>query len=395
MLAKESGNMKNICVVTGTRAEYGLLKPLLKKIETFDDLVLKLVVTGMHLSPEFGLTYQEIERDGFEIDSRIEMLLSADTPGSILKSMGVELIGFADYFGRNSIDMLLLLGDRYEIFIAAAAALLYRIPVAHIHGGETTEGVMDEALRHSITKMSVLHFTATEEYRRRVIQLGEDPGHVYHVGSLGIENIKNMNLMSRKEIEEFTGLSFDKPTFMVTYHPVTLENFTAGEQMDNLLKALDCFEDCNIIFTKANSDTGGKVINELIDRYAAQNRARCAVFVSMGQLRYFSTLKYCCAVIGNSSSGIIEAPCFHIPTVNIGDRQKGRICAQSVISCQTDMEDIRAAVERALIWKCDGRLLEIKSPYDKCGTSDTIIELIRHFLQEKRSLKKHFYDLPV
>lgn len=385
--------MKNIGVVTGTRAEYGLLRPLIKKIDAAGNLTLTLIVTGMHLSPEFGLTYREIEADGFKIDKRIEMLLSSDTPGGVLKSMGLELITFADYLAEKNIDMIVLLGDRYESFVVAAAALFFGIPIAHIHGGESTEGAVDEALRHSITKMSAIHFAATEVYRRRIIQLGEQTDSVYNVGALGIENIKEMPLLNKKSIESFIGLTFETPVFMVTYHPVTMENFTAQKQMEDLLGALDHYQDCKIIFTKANSDVGGRIINQLIDNYATSHADRCAVFASMGQLRYFSALNYCSMVIGNSSSGIIEAPSFHIPTVNIGDRQKGRVCAKSVIHCGTDTKDIIEAIENAFGLIKSECLKHVDNPYEKKGTSDEMVFYIEKYLNNKVNKKKKFNDI--
>lgn len=385
--------MKNICIVTGTRAEYGLLRPLMKKIDEAEDFSLKIVVTGMHLSPEFGLTYQEIEADGFYIDERIEMLLSADTSGSILKSMGVEIIGFADYLNRNQIDMMILLGDRYEIFVAATAALFYGIPIAHIHGGETTEGAIDEALRHSITKMSTLHFASTEAHRRRIVQLGEQPDCVYNVGALGIENIKNLPLLEKNEVEDYLGFEMDCPVLMITFHPVTLEDFTAKQQMENLLCALDEFADCKIIFTKANSDAGGRIINQLIDKYVTTHSERCVAFTSMGQRRYFSVLKYCAMAVGNSSSGIIEVPSFHIPTVNIGDRQKGRICAESVIQSGTETKDIICAIQQAFLMKEKAK--KIENPYEKEGTVEVIINTIREYLKKGIDRKKHFYDMNI
>lgn len=385
--------MKNIGVVTGTRAEYGLLRPLIKKIDAAGNLTLTLIVTGMHLSPEFGLTYREIEADGFKIDKRIEMLLSSDTPGGVLKSMGLELITFADYLAEKNIDMIVLLGDRYESFVAAAAALFFGIPIAHIHGGESTEGAVDEALRHSITKMSAIHFAATEVYRRRIIQLGEQTDSVYNVGALGIENIKEMPLLNKKSIESFIGLTFETPVFMVTYHPVTMEKFTAQKQMEDLLGALDHYQDCKIIFTKANSDVGGRIINQLIDNYAASHADRCAVFASMGQQRYFSALNYCSMVIGNSSSGIIEAPSFHIPTVNIGDRQKGRVCAKSVIHCGTDTKDIIEAIENAFGLINSECLKHVDNPYEKKGTSDEMVFYIEKYLNKKVNKKKKFNDI--
>ena len=289
--------MKKICVVTGTRAEYGLLKPVIRKVYKRDDMELHLVVTGMHLSTEFGLTYQEIENDGFPIKAKIEMLLSSDTTVGITKSMGIALIGFADYFEMNRPDIVIILGDRYEMLMVASAAMIARIPIAHIHGGELTEGLIDEAIRHSITKMSHLHFTTTEAYRNRVIQLGEQPGTVYNVGSLGIENIKTVKLLDRASIENFLGLHFKATTIMVTYHPVTLENMTAEKQFSNILQVIDEHKELQVIFTKANSDTNGRIINQMIDEYTEMNKDRCVAFPSLGLTRYLSALQFCSAVV--------------------------------------------------------------------------------------------------
>ena len=318
--------MKKVCIVTGTRAEYGLLKPIISKVHNSKELNLQLVVTGMHLSTEFGLTYQEIEEDGYPITAKIEMLLSSDTAIGVTKSMGVALIGFADYFETHKPDIVIILGDRYEMLMAASAAMVARIPIAHIHGGELTEGLIDEAIRHSITKMSHLHFTATQEYRNRVIQMGEQPQNVYNVGALGVESIKSLPLMTKEALEGSLHFTFDKPTVMVTYHPVTLENMSSGQQFRNILDVVEKHIELKVIFTKANSDPFGRIINEMIDEFVGINRDRCAVFTSLGQLRYLSVLQFCVAVMGNSSSGIIEVPSFGIPTINIGDRQRGRVC---------------------------------------------------------------------
>ena len=312
--------MKKVCVITGTRAEYGLLKPLITKINNDSEMKLQLVVTGMHLSPEFGLTYKEIEQDGFEITERNEMLLSSDTPNGITKSIGLGMIGFADIFTRIKPDMVIILGDRYEALAAGTAAMVHRIPIAHIHGGELTEGVMDDSIRHAITKMSMLHFTAAEEYRKRVIQMGEEPDRVFYVGALGIENIKTQKLLSKSELAQSVGFSPDDSYIVVTFHPVTLEINTAGEQFDKLLGALDVYKEYYIIFTMANADTNGRIINQKIEEYVSRNKGRAVAFTSLGMMRYLSALKYCEMVIGNSSSGILEAPSFKIPTVNIGDR---------------------------------------------------------------------------
>lgn len=386
--------MKRIGIMTGTRAEYGLLKPLMQEINKDNDLELYLIVSGMHLSPEFGMTYQEIEEDGFEINAKVEMLLSSDSPAGISKSIGLGVIGFADEFQRADLDMLILLGDRYEALSAAICAMVMRIPIAHLHGGELTEGAIDEGIRHSITKMSYLHFTSTEQYRNRVIQLGENPERVFYVGALGVENIKKINLMTKEELERSIHFEIDENTVIVTYHPVTLENNTVEEQFLNLLEVLDRNPKIRMIFTKANADTNGRIVNELIDKYAAQNSERTCAFVSLGQKRYLSALKYCRIVIGNSSSGIIEAPSFGKPIINIGDRQKGRICADSVINCGYTQQEIQQAMETALTEEFENKASNCRNPYEKENTAANIISVIKDYLlNDKIKLKKGFYDI--
>lgn len=386
--------MKRIGIMTGTRAEYGLLKSLMQEINKDNDLELYLIVSGMHLSPEFGMTYQEIEEDGFEINAKVEMLLSSDSPAGISKSIGLGVIGFADEFQRSDLDMLILLGDRYEALSAAICAMVMRIPIAHLHGGEVTEGAIDEGIRHSITKMSYLHFTSTEQYRNRVIQLGENPERVFYVGALGVENIKKINLMTKEELERSIHFEIDENTVVVTYHPVTLENNTVEEQFLNLLKVLDRNPKIRMIFTKANADTNGRIVNELIDKYAAQNSERACAFMSLGQKRYLSALKYCRIVIGNSSSGIIEAPSFGKPIINIGDRQKGRICADSVINCGYTQQEIQQAMETALTEEFENKARNCRNPYEKENTAANIISVIKDYLlNDKIKLKKGFYDI--
>ena len=386
--------MKRIGIMTGTRAEYGLLKSLMQEINKDNDLELYLIVSGMHLSPEFGMTYKEIEGDGFQINAKVEMLLSSDSPAGISKSIGLGVIGFADEFQRADLDMLILLGDRYEALSAAICALVMRIPIAHLHGGELTEGAIDEGIRHSITKMSYLHFTSTEQYRNRVIQLGENPERVFYVGALGVENIKKINLMTKEELERSIHFEIDENTVIVTYHPVTLENNTVEEQFLNLLKVLDRNPKIRMIFTKANADTNGRIVNELIDKYAAQNSERACAFMSLGQKRYLSALKYCRIVIGNSSSGIIEAPSFGKPIINIGDRQKGRICADSVINCGYTQQEIQQAMETALTEEFENKARNCRNPYEKENTAANIISVIKDYLlNDKIKLKKGFYDI--
>lgn len=384
--------MKQICIVTGTRAEYGLLKPIINKVHQSDEMELQLVVTGMHLSTEFGLTYREIEDDGYPITAKIEMLLSSDTSVGVTKSMGVALLGFADYFEVYRPDIAIILGDRYEMLMAASAAMVSRIPIAHIHGGELTEGLIDEAIRHSITKMSHLHFTTTQEYRNRVIQMGEQPRNVYNVGALGVESIKSLPLMTKEDLESSLHFTLGGLTVMVTYHPVTLENMSSGQQFRNILDVIEKHKELKVIFTKANSDPHGRIINEMIDDFAGINSDRCAVFTSLGQLRYLSTLQFCIAVIGNSSSGIIEVPSFGIPTINIGDRQRGRVCADSVINCGNATEDIEKALNKAMSQEFREFIKKQKNPYEGTNTSNEILEVISEALEKGIEMKKEFYD---
>ncbi|EGK13930.1 UDP-N-acetylglucosamine 2-epimerase [Psychrobacter sanguinis] len=381
-----------VCVVTGTRAEYGLLYWLMKEIEADPDLELQLIVTGMHLSPEFGLTYKTIELD-FHINKKIEMLLSSDTPIGISKSMGLAQMSFAEAYDELRPDIVVVLGDRYEIFAATAAAMVSRIPIAHLHGGETTEGAFDEAIRHSITKMSHLHFTATDEYRKRVIQLGESPDRVFNVGGLGIENIKRLNLMSKNEFEKSINFELNTKNLLVTFHPVTLEDSTTEQQFKQLLSALDVLENTNLIFTKANSDTDGRIINNLIDEYVNHNPSKSVAFASLGQLRFLSALQFVDGVVGNSSSGLAEAPSFKIGTINIGDRQKGRIKSSSIIDTQPNRQDILNAINQLYSEAFQKTLLTSKNPYGEGCASLEIIKIIKN-TPLQNILKKRFYNLP-
>lgn len=385
---------RKICVITGTRAEYGLLYWLMRDIESADDMELQLVVTGMHLSPEFGLTYRQIEADGFTISRKVEMLLSSDTPVGITKSMGLAMSGFADAYAELEPDLVVVLGDRFEIFSAAAAATVARIPVAHLHGGETTEGAFDESFRHSITKMSHLHFVAAEEYRRRVVQLGEDPGRVHTVGALGIDNIKRLSLLSRDQLEDAIGFKLGKRNLLVTFHPVTLEQSTAQVQLKELLLALDRLEDTRIIFTKANADPDGRVINRMIDEYVEAHPSISIARDSLGQLNYLSAMQYIDGVVGNSSSGLIEAPTFKVGVVNIGDRQRGRLKAENVIDCVPERKDILAAMQRVFSREFKDGLVNTKNPYGDGGAAEKIIEVIRGYSLDD-ILKKSFFNLEV
>ncbi len=382
--------IKKICVITGSRAEFGLLKPLLIKIEEDKDLVLQLIVTGMHMDFTCGLTYREIENDGFFIDEKVEMNVSADTASGTCKSMGLGIIGLSDAYLRLTPDMVILLGDRYEIFMAAAAAMMHGIPIAHIHGGELTMGAFDDSIRHAVTKMSYLHFTSTEEYRRRVIQLGEEPSRVYNVGALGIEVMRGISVLSPGTLEKMLGISLNKPYILAAFHPVTLEKSAAPEhQIASLLETLDNFPEFSVIFTGSNGDAGGRTINNKVRDYV-KTRKDAFFFHSLGSLAYLSLMKYSRILIGNSSSGILEAPFYKIASVNIGDRQMGRVKPDSVIDCRNEKESMISAVREALSYRWE----EDKSnnPYENNGTSNRIITIVKDTLKKEINLKKVFYD---
>lgn len=366
--------MKMICVVTGSRAEFGLLRGLMEEIRAHDALELQVAVTGMHLSPEFGLTVAEVEQD-FRVDRKIEILLSSDSSAGVAKSMGLGLIGFADAWQELRPDLVVLLGDRFEIFSAAAAALVARIPIAHLHGGETTEGAFDEAIRHSLTKMAQLHFVAAEDYRRRVLQLGEDPRHVHLVGGLGIDAIGRVRLIERAALEESLGLRFGARNLLVTFHPATLDEGGAARQMRALLEALDALPDTRLIFTMPNADTEGRALIPLIEDFVA-TRLHARAYPSLGQLRYLSCLQFVDGVVGNSSSGLIEAPSFHIGTINIGVRQRGRLKAASVIDCEADSAAIGAALKRLYSADFRATLTSVRNPYGEPGAARRIVEVI-------------------
>jgi GDP/UDP-N,N'-diacetylbacillosamine 2-epimerase (hydrolysing) len=384
--------MVKICVVSGARSEYGLLRWVMERIRSSLKLELQVIVTGMHLSPEFGLTYREIEQDGFRIDRKVEMLLSSDTSASISKSMGLGMIGFAGALEELKPDLLLVLGDRYEIFAAVSVATVSRIPVAHLHGGETTEGAFDEAFRHSITKMSHLHFVAAEEYRKRVIQLGEDPEKVFLMGGLGIDSIHKLKLLSLADLEKSLDFKFGERNLLITYHPVTLEKDSSSQQMEKLLTALDKLENTHFIFTMPNSDTDGRIIFGMIEEFVAQ-RPNSKAFTSLGQIRYLSCIKYVDGVVGNSSSGLTETPSFKIGTINIGDRQKGRLKAESVIDCEPTISDIGRAFDKLFSADFQNSLEKVTNPYGSGGASEKIVRILEEDFSSL-NLKKKFYNLP-
>ena len=385
--------MRKICVVTSTRAEYGLLYWLLKEISADSELKLQLIVTGMHLSPEFGLTYKEIEKE-FKIDKKIEILSSSHTSLDICAEMARVYEKFAPALAELKPDILVLLGDRYEIFGVAGVASIIQIPIAHIHGGETTQGAFDEAFRHSITKMSHIHFAATNEYANRIIQLGEEPSRVFNVGGPGIENIKKLNLLNKDEFEKSIKFKLAKKNILITFHPATLENSSAREQFNELLNALDELEETNFIFTKANSDTDGDVINKMIDEYVRENSQKAVAFASLGQLRYLSAIKFVDIVLGNSSSGLLEVPSFKKATINIGDRQKGRARASSVIDVRPIKEEILAAIKRAYSKEFEQTLKDTINPYDGGNPSKKMVKILKE-IKLDGILKKKFYDVKI
>lgn len=386
---------KKIVVLTATRAEYGLLRPVIKRLRASDYFQVELVVTGMHLSTEFGSTYREIEQDGERIDNKIEILLSSDTAVAMSKTMGLAMISFSEYFETSQPDGILILGDRYEMLAVSCAAMNAQIPIIHMHGGEATEGLIDEAIRHAITKMSYLHLTSTERYRKRVIQMGEQPDRVFNVGATGVENALHVDIMDKEELEDSLKCSLDRPYAVVTFHPVTLETNTAKLQMQELLQAMSEHSEYLYLCTKANADAGGREINRLLDEHA-KKADNIFVYESLGVRRYLSALKYADVVIGNSSSGIIEVPSFGIPTINIGDRQKGRIQADSIINCKPDRLSISESIEKAKDIAFRESAKKTKNPYGGGNTSQAIVDILyEHLVKRPIDLKKKFYDLDV
>ncbi len=391
--------MRTICIITGTRAEWGLLTPLAKALQADPAFKLQIIATGAHLSPEFGLTYKAIESDGFIIDKKVEILLSSDTPQSLCKTMGLAQISIAESYEALKPDLIVVLGDRYEIFACVASAMIFRIPVAHLHGGEATEGLIDEAIRHSITKMSHLHFVANAAYAKRVIQLGESPDRVFEVGGFGVDVIHSLCLLEKGALQKELGFTFMEHNFLITFHPVTLENASALEQFGELLSALTSFKETlqadnktlGLIFTKANADTEGRIINQMIDTFVSRT-PHTICFDSMGQLRYLSTMQYVDALVGNSSSGLGEAPSFKIGTINIGDRQKGRIKAQSIIDVSPTKESILQGFATLFSPTFQAKLPATTNPYGNGGAAEKTKEILKTYPLEG-ILKKSFYDV--
>ena len=385
--------MRKICVFTGTRADYGIMSRLVHLIDKDPDLQLQIIATNMHLSPEFGMTYKEIENDGFKIDKKVEMMLSSDTATGTVKSMGLALIGFADALEDLKPDLAVILGDRYEMLAAAEACLINKVPIAHIAGGAISEGAYDDAIRHSITKMSHLHFTETDEYRKRVIQLGEHPDRVWSTGALGVNNIRNEQIMPLSELESSLDFHLGEKFLLITFHPVTMENATAAEQCENLLTALsEVNREYQLLFTLPNSDTDGRVIIQKIKDYVSKNSDRAFAITSLGKRRYYSALKYTTAVIGNSSSGLVEAPSFNIPTLNIGNRQQGRTRGETVIDVPATPEGMRNGLKQALSADFIAKCKTSTNPYEKANTLETIFNTIKSYPLDG-IIKKSFYNL--
>lgn len=383
---------KKVAVFTGTRAEYGLLFWLMKDIQADPELSLQLLVSGMHLSPEFGETYQQIEQDGFKIDEKIEILLSSDTAVGTAKSMGLGVLGFADALSRLAPDVLVILGDRFEALAAAQTAMILRIPVLHLHGGEITEGAYDDAIRHAITKLSYLHATSTEEYRQRVIQLGEAPERVFNVGAIGLDHLNRGSFMSVSQLAESLNFVLRKPYAVVTYHPVTLADEEPVASFNALLEALDNYPELQIILTYPNADDGGRRMIPLLEAYAAKQPERVLAIPSLGQVRYLSAIKHSAVVVGNSSSGIIEVPSLDVPTVNIGMRQKGRLAATSVINCEPVSSSIQTALDVALSRRYKSDSAPVVNPYGLGNTSQQIISMLKKM---QFTSVKSFYDVKV
>jgi UDP-N-acetylglucosamine 2-epimerase (non-hydrolysing)/GDP/UDP-N,N'-diacetylbacillosamine 2-epimerase (hydrolysing) len=384
---------KKICVVTGSRAEYGLLYWLIRELSEDAEVELQLVATGMHLMPEFGSTYRAIEADGFKIDRKVEMMLSSDSPVGMAKSVGLGVLGFADALESLSPDVVVVLGDRFEILAVAQAAFISGYPVAHLSGGEVTEGAIDDAIRHAITKLARYHFVAAEAYRNRVIQLGEQPERVFNVGDPGLDNIRRLELLDRNSLCEQLGLATSKPFFLVTYHPVTLGAAPVEKGMHALFEALDDYPDHQVLITKPNADAGGRQLSLMVDAYAQAQGGRVTASTSLGQLRYLSAMKHCAAVVGNSSSGIVEAPAMLRPTVNIGPRQDGRLKASSIIDCAADAAAIRSALDRALSAPFQQQLPNTASLYGDCEASTRVRQILKQ-VQLGRHIPKSFHDLP-
>ena len=385
---------KSIWVVTSSRADYGLMKPLYTRLRNDHSIELNIIVTGSHLSDQFGMTYREIVDDGFRVIEKVPVLLDSDSSTGVCKGMGLTLISFADIFSRNHPDGIIVMGDRYEIFSAVAAAFVHRIPVIHFSGGEITVGALDDVFRHSITKMSSLHFTATKEYRERVIQLGEQPEHVHDVGELGLDKIHELEFYTKEILENELNLKFKKRNVLITIHPETIEDSDVSIQLNSLFSVLEGREDTLAIFTKSNADYGGRIINTRIDDYVRRSAGSAVSFKSLGRLRYLSLMRLCDAVVGNSSSGIVEAPSFKVGTINIGSRQLGRVHAESIIDCEYTQESIGEAFKMLFSDEFQKGLTTVNNPYEKDGGIEITTKLIKDYINSTIEFKKVFFDLP-
>lgn len=385
---------KKILVITGSRSEYGILKPLLEEINLSDSFYLQLVVTGSHLSSTHGATISEIQSDGYKIEKKIDLSLTSDSRLDTIKSMSIALSGFAEALKELSPDLVLLLGDRFEIFMAASAAMIHGKPIAHIHGGEVTNGAFDDSIRHSITKMSHIHFVSTEKYKSRVIQLGESPERVFNVGSLGVESINKLDLLKKSDVENAIDFELGSTSFLVTYHPVTIDSENEKENITNLFKAIDQFENGKFIFTLPNADPGNQEIAKLIIDFV-HSSPNCKYFESLGQHLYLSCMKNATGVIGNSSSGIIEAPSFNIGTINIGKRQNGRVFAPSIVNCAMDCDQIFKAINKISSRDFKRNIKNIENPYEGGNSSVKIMNILKTLKNHFATLvEKKFYDLP-
>lgn len=366
-----------VCVATGTRAEYGLLKPLIDELKEDSNFDVQLLITGTHLSPEFGRTVNQIDTEGIRDTYSVEMILSSDTPEGISKSMGLGQIGFSEAFKNLKPDLLIILGDRFEMLSLASTALIFRVPIVHIHGGEVTEGAYDDSIRHAITKLSHIHFTSTEEYRKRVIQLGENPSYVFNVGAIGIDNIQKIRLLSSVELEDILKIKFKQWNYLISFHPETLSEISTELQIKELINALDKLDDSFIIFTKSNADTGGRYINSIAEKYVNVNPGKSAFFDSLGSLKYLSMIKECTAIVGNSSSGIIEAPSLYTPTINIGERQTGRTQAKSILNTDFNTNNIFELLLAVQKKNTVNRMFESPNPYGIGGVSQKIASVLK------------------
>lgn len=385
---------RRVAVVTGSRADYGLLYWLIHDLHHAPDFELQLVVSGMHLMPRFGHTLDAIKRDGFPIAATVDLAVESDTPHAMARAIGTGTAGFADAFAKLAPDLVVILGDRFEALAAATAAFAERLPIAHVHGGEVTEGALDEGFRHAITKLSALHFTAAQPYRRRVIQMGEPPDRVFNVGAPGLEHLVRTPLLTRAELERALDFSLGEVAFLVTFHPATLDEGDPVDQCRELLAALDAFPEAQIVITLPNADPGGRAIIPLLEEYARSHPQRCRLFASLGQQRYLSLLRCVHAVVGNSSSGVIEAPSAGCATVNVGDRQRGRLRAASVIDCAPRRADIEAALRRALDPSFRAGLARVHNPYGDGAVADRILTVLRQ-VALPTLLRKPFYDVAV